>query len=88
MKFNFLEKILNFFEKIFGKNKKQTQMLEAPNVQIIKSKKEEFVKSLQVNINSLIKKKNRMKTHISVGDGLGFNNKISRLIFIIIKVVL
>ena len=51
-------------------------MLEEPKVINNSNAKDEFIKSLKVNINKVIKKK-KVETLICHGDGLGINNKIT-----------
>ena len=81
----FIEKIKNFFEKIFKKDK--VEKLNAPsnleevekqnNENIKKSetkeKKDNFIKSLKINI---IKKSKKTETMECAGDGLGFKDNV------------
>ncbi len=72
---NFFKSIISKIKKIFNKHE-DIKMLEESKVINNSYAKDEFVKSLKVNINKAIKKK-KVETLICDGDGLGINNKIT-----------
>ena len=72
---NFFKNIISRIKKIFNKHE-DIKMLEEPKVINNSNAKDEFIKSLKVNINKVIKKK-KVETLICHGDGLGINNKIT-----------
>jgi len=77
---NFIEKIKQFIRKILNK-KQQPKMLEAPQIkENIQNNNEmktnNFFQSLKVN-QVQEKKKDKIKTLVCVGDGLGIKPKMS-----------
>jgi hypothetical protein len=66
--------MLVFFKKIFVK-KEEIKTLQAP-VNVEKETKNDFIKSLKVNI-ALKTHKNKVETLVCEGDGLGIQKKIT-----------
>ena len=69
---SFFDKIKSFIKNIFYK-KEDIKMIEEPRIDV--KKKEEFIKSLKVNLDKKRKSK-RIKTLICEGDGLGIQKKM------------
>ena len=63
----FVDKVINFFAKIFKREKVEIKMISAP--QETDKEKDKFINSLKVNIEE--KRRNKVRTLICYGDGLG-----------------
>ncbi len=72
---NIIRKMIIFIKNIFVKEEK-VKRLEEPKVINQKDERDNFIKSLKVNIAEKRKNK-RVETLICVGDGLGIQKKIS-----------
>lgn len=71
----FLKKFFLFIQNVFNK-KEEIKQIEAPKIDLYKDQKEDFLKSIRVS--SIPRRKNKnIETLVCVGDGLGFNNKLT-----------
>ena len=72
---NILEKIFEKIKSLFTK-KNDIVMLDVGQ-ESYDEKKNNFRQSLKVMVKSISKKRKKVQTHLSFGDGLGIDDKIS-----------
>ena len=72
---NLIKNTINFFKNLFYKDN-DIKMIEAPQEYLNNKNKENFLKSLKVNIIPK-KKKKKVETLTCFGDGLGIQNKMT-----------
>lgn len=68
----FVDKIIFLFEKILGRKKEEIKTISAPKKE--NEEKENFDKSLKVNIDET--RKSKVETLICYGDGLGIKGQM------------
>ena len=73
---NFIKEILQFFKRIFNKEK-QPLLLNGHNDVKKDDTRTEFIENLKTGVNTSTPKTAKVETLICVGDGLGIQNKIS-----------